>query len=57
MVEDVNSRGSLSKSELFAKYVSTRLDQSINSYYKKLLDSKNTLSQLSNKRVVKHLTN
>ena len=55
MLDDISSRGSIDKRQLFAYYVQCRLDKSINTYYKQLLDSKKTLEHISNKRVIKHL--
>lgn len=54
MLEDVKKRDG-NKQTLFPMYVQKRLDKSVNNYYKQLINSRNTLSQLSNKRVIKNL--
>ena len=55
MLDDIKKHKNRDKNQLMAQYVQKRLNKQMNVYYQQLMSSVDTLSYLSEKRVVKNL--
>lgn len=55
ILNDIESRPSIDKEALLKKYIAIRLDKSVNSYYRDLMGSYDSLSSCDELKVMKKI--